>query len=355
MGKVFKKVARIALPVAGSLLAPGIGTALGSTLSGAALSGIGGALGGGLGGAIGGGGLKGALLGAAMGGAGGYLSNGGLSQISDSLGIGNLNPLASAARTGVSSAATSAPSGSALSGLLPGAGSAGAGGGVAGGFFSGLPSDAISYGSGLGPLPWNAATPALPWAANATSAGESLLSGLTDSFKGSNLVGGGLKAGLSYALSDDNAGGYGAIQNAANTAANSYAPYTQSGAAASKLLADINGLNGPEAQSAALQGFQTDPGYKFALDQGVDALDASAAKRGLLISGNNQQAVQNYGSGLASQYFKDYIGRLSQQAGTGYNATGQQAQNTMDAATAYALMKANKGNQWNQALAGFLG
>jgi len=66
----FKSFLKFAAPIALSLLAPGIGTALGSTLSASTLGGIGGAIGGGLAG----GGLKGV----ALGGLGGYAMNGGL-------------------------------------------------------------------------------------------------------------------------------------------------------------------------------------------------------------------------------------------------------------------------------------
>lgn len=81
MSKAVKSIASIALPVVGTIVAPGIGTALGSTLSGTTLGTIGGAIGGASGGAISGGGAKGALTGAALGGAGGYLSNGGLTDV----------------------------------------------------------------------------------------------------------------------------------------------------------------------------------------------------------------------------------------------------------------------------------
>lgn len=86
--KAFRKIAKIAAPIAGSLLLPGIGTALGigglTTATGASTAlggGLGGAIGGGIGGGLGGGGIKGALGGAALGGAGGYLANGGFSQL----------------------------------------------------------------------------------------------------------------------------------------------------------------------------------------------------------------------------------------------------------------------------------
>ena len=110
MSKAVKKVARIALPVIGTIIAPGIGTALGSTLGAASLSAIGGAIGGGLGGALDGGGLKGAALGAVTGGLGGYVGGGG--SLFGGASSGAATSLGSAATTeGLLQAGTGAVSG----------------------------------------------------------------------------------------------------------------------------------------------------------------------------------------------------------------------------------------------------
>lgn len=132
MGSKAKSLLSAALPIAGTLLAPGVGTALGSSLSSAALSGIGGALGGAAGGALNGGGLSSALKGAAIGGTGGYLSGGGLSNIlggtalGDSLGIGGTqlpwqSPTGSIAGAGAQ-LPWQTPTGAASGGLLSGVG-----------------------------------------------------------------------------------------------------------------------------------------------------------------------------------------------------------------------------------------
>jgi hypothetical protein len=133
MSKAVKKVARIALPVIGTIVAPGIGTALGSALSGASLAAIGGAVGGGLGGAIGGGGIKGALTGAALGGVGGYIGGGGLGSVAGT-------PLATTsgqaalqgptAGTGILGSITRTGIGSSLARALPSSGGSLFGGGL---------------------------------------------------------------------------------------------------------------------------------------------------------------------------------------------------------------------------------
>lgn len=77
-GSFLKKAFKFAAPIALSYFAPGIGTALGSSLSASTL----GAIGGGAGGLLSGGGLKGAALGAL----GGYGMQGGFSDVLGSMG-----------------------------------------------------------------------------------------------------------------------------------------------------------------------------------------------------------------------------------------------------------------------------
>lgn len=56
-----------------------------------------------------------------------------------------------------------------------------------------------------------------------------------------------------------------------------------------------------------------DPGYQFRLQQGVGALDASAAARGGLGSGAQQRALARYGQDLGSQEYGAAYGRAWQQ------------------------------------------
>lgn len=252
---------------------------------------------------------------------------------------------------------------------LFGALTGGVGGYLSGGGLSGLTGSAttpagvngvLSYGSsGASSLPWLSGN-ALPWATpsflddplkfltnKATSGASTMLS--TDS-----ILKNALKGGLSYALQGDNEGGYGALQGAYNTAAANLAPYTGPGAAASTRLADLYGLNGPDAAAAAQAAFQQTPGYQFARDQGVKALDASAAKRGMLLSGNQVQAVQNYGTGLADQLFQQYLQNLGGQANRGADAQNYANANAVNAAQKYAEMKRDKDSNRNALLSGVL-
>ncbi|MEX0319019.1 MAG: hypothetical protein AB3N21_13760 [Ruegeria sp.] len=65
------------------------------------------------------------------------------------------------------------------------------------------------------------------------------------------------------------------------------------------------------------RGFQETPGYKFALEQGIDAIDASAASRGNLFSGATLKAQQRHGIGLANQEYGNFLNRLTGGASQG--------------------------------------
>jgi hypothetical protein len=84
-----------------------------------------------------------------------------------------------------------------------------------------------------------------------------------------------------------------------------------------------------------------DPGYQFRLDEGMKAINAGAAARGLANSGATLKALTKYGQDYASNEYNNAYnrtyGRLSQLAGF-----GQSANNNMAAAAQ------NYGNQVSQ-------
>lgn len=82
---------------------------------------------------------------------------------------------------------------------------------------------------------------------------------------------------------------------------------------------------------------QNDPGYKFRLQQGLDALDRSAAARGGVLTGSNEEALNNYAQDYASNEYNNVYNR----------ALGQYQQN-------YNIFQNNQANQFNRlaALAG---
>jgi hypothetical protein len=54
-----------------------------------------------------------------------------------------------------------------------------------------------------------------------------------------------------------------------------------------------------------------DPGYKFRMEQGIEALDKSAASRGRLLSGAQQKGLTEYGQGMGSQEYANAYARYS--------------------------------------------
>jgi hypothetical protein len=70
-----------------------------------------------------------------------------------------------------------------------------------------------------------------------------------------------------------------------------------------------------DPNATVLDRFRADPGYQFALDQGTKRLDASAAAQGNLLSGNQLQAITDYGQGMADQQFGNYQNKISQTLG----------------------------------------
>ena len=88
-------------------------------------------------------------------------------------------------------------------------------------------------------------------------------------------------------------------------------------------------------------GFQTTPGYEFRLQEGMDALEGSAAARGGLFSGRTMRAAMDYGQGMASQEYGTYMDRMRDLVGVGQNSAAQSA-----------VANANFANGASNALAG---
>lgn len=104
-----------------------------------------------------------------------------------------------------------------------------------------------------------------------------------------------------------------------------YAPYVAGGGGAFQTLLDLAGENGAGAATAAKGQFKASPGYQFRLNQGIDAIDQSAASRGGLYSGRTLKALNDYGQGMASQEYGNWMDLLKGLATTGYGATGATA------------------------------
>ena len=122
------------------------------------------------------------------------------------------------------------------------------------------------------------------------------------------------------------------------------APWRDAGGAAIPAVQNAAGLNGQTGYDAAMAGFHTSPGYGFALDQGLRAIDHGAAAKGILNSGDTLKAEQRYGTGLADQAFGEYYNRLFKLSELGENAATKTASATADAAKGIAQTDLSEGS-----------
>src|SRR5207244_3823990 len=81
------------------------------------------------------------------------------------------------------------------------------------------------------------------------------------------------------------------------------------------------GYDSLDRQNAFLNGdwsgFENSPDYKFRMDQGIKALDRSAAAHGRLNSGGYGEDLTTFAQGTAAQGANDYWNKLAGRAGQG--------------------------------------
>lgn len=151
-----------------------------------------------------------------------------------------------------------------------------------------------------------------------------------------------------------------------NTTRNDLAPFRQTGVAALGQMAklyglpqyDASGKQVADAGQADYSAFMDSPDYKFAFDEGMRAVNAGLAARGLSNSGRAMKELTRYGQGAASQQLGNYVNRLAAMAGVGQTATtntgqlgasaaaqaGQSIQAAGDARASGYLARANQNN-----------
>ena len=118
------------------------------------------------------------------------------------------------------------------------------------------------------------------------------------------------------------------------------APYREVGGRALTRYADSLGLNGDAARDQFRTDFRADPGYQYAFDEGMRAVEGSAAARGGVLNGGTLRALQRTGQGMADQQYGTYLDRFMNLANMGQNSAAQTGQfNSQSAGRqgAYAL------------------
>ena len=159
------------------------------------------------------------------------------------------------------------------------------------------------------------------------------------------------------------------------------APFREAGLTAQNKLLDYMGLSagagGKYAKDFSMQDFQQDPGYAFRLNEGMKGLNATAAARGGLISGNALRAATQYGQDMGSQEYQNAFNRYqtnrsnqlnplqslmgssqtatNQMGAAGQNYANQAGGAMMGAGNARASGYVGSANAWNSALSGAAG
>ncbi len=105
------------------------------------------------------------------------------------------------------------------------------------------------------------------------------------------------------------------------------------------------GASGSLNRAFGIADYQADPGYAFRLKEGTKALDASAAARGGLLSGNALRAATKYGQDMGSQEYQNAYNRYQTDQGNQYNRLAAMAGLGQTANTALAQSGQNYANQ----------
>lgn len=103
-----------------------------------------------------------------------------------------------------------------------------------------------------------------------------------------------------------------ALQQGQQQATAAYTPYQTAGVDAINQLAKLYGPTGEYTQMPTIAQLQMDPSYAFREQQGMKALQQSAAARGGLLSGSTLKGIQQYGQDLASTEYGNAYNRFMQ-------------------------------------------
>lgn len=90
-----------------------------------------------------------------------------------------------------------------------------------------------------------------------------------------------------------------------------YDPLVQGGGAAYQKLLNATGANGAAGSTQAATDFRAAPGYEYARDEALGAVQRAAGARGDLAGGNATTDLLKTATGLADQGFQQYINNLS--------------------------------------------
>jgi hypothetical protein len=99
-------------------------------------------------------------------------------------------------------------------------------------------------------------------------------------------------------------------------------PYVQAGTSALSAQQDMLGVNGPEAQQAAIAGLQNSPEMQALVKQGETGILQNAAATGGLRGGNTQSALATFRPQMLSNLINQQYARLGGLSSAGLSAAG---------------------------------
>ena len=166
---------------------------------------------------------------------------------------------------------------------------------------------------------------------------------------GSAVIGGMASKSAANTQAQASADATAAQQNALNQQIALNKPFYDTGVNA------MNNLAGQAAYTPAAFNYQADPGYAFRFNEGMKGLNASAAARGGLISGNALKGATDYGQAAGSQEYQNAYNRyLTNNAQTlqAYNTNTANQQYLANLGQSSANNQANSIGQFGNAAAG---
>ena len=133
-------------------------------------------------------------------------------------------------------------------------------------------------------------------------------------------------------------------------------PYNKAGANAVSGQQDLIGLNGKDAQKAAITALQKSPQFTSMLQQGENSILQNASATGGLRGGNTQSALAQFSPQLLAQTINDQFGKLGSLTSVGENAAAMSGNAGMNAANQVTQLLQQQGaaqagailNQGNQ-------
>lgn len=166
---------------------------------------------------------------------------------------------------------------------------------------------------------------------------------------------------LGAAISSSSAQNAANQQNQAATAANQqqYTQYQQSRAdqqpwldSGKANLAALNTAMPDLTRQFTTQDFQQQPGYQFQLGQGLQAVQRSAAAKGMLNSTGTEQNINNYAQGMANTSYQQALQNFTSNQQQRFNMMSSMAGNGQNAAQNLGSLGQNYSNAYGSNLMG---